>query len=142
MSRTKFQQGPWNLGAWSVPMGIISSIFLFSTSICFFFPTSFDKNMRQTWDDFNYSIFVFSGALFIAATYWFLPKSWGGARHFFTGPVRPEDVQIDGNGEFKEQKFMKMRVNNNEHSSTVNPHVSEVNVRKTSPNEHESPDGP
>lgn len=98
--------------------------------------------MHQTWDDFNYSIFVFAGALLIAATYWFLPKSWGGARHFFTGPVRPEDVQIDENGEFKEQKFIKMPVNNNEYTSTVNPHVSEVNVPKTSLNEHESPDGP
>ncbi len=96
--------------------------------------------MRQTWDDFNYSIFVFAGALFIAATYWFLPKSWGGARHFFTGPVRPEDVQIDENGEFKEQKFMKMHVN--DRSSTANPHISEGNVIKPSPNQHESPDGP
>ena len=101
VSRTKFQQGPWNLGRWSVPIGTISSIFLVSTSICFFFPTNFDENMNQTWEDFNYTIFVFSGALIIAATYWFLPKSMGGARHFFTGPVRPEDVEIDENGEFK-----------------------------------------
>jgi hypothetical protein len=48
--------------------------------------------MNQTWEDFNYTIFVFTGALIIAGTYWFLPKSMGGARHFFTGPVRPEDV--------------------------------------------------
>jgi hypothetical protein len=33
----------------------------------------------------------------------------GGARHFFTGPVRPEDVEIDENGEFKEQKFLKIK---------------------------------
>jgi len=36
-----------------------------------------------------------------------LPKSLGGARHFFTGPVRPEDVIIDDNGEFfHEKKFI------------------------------------
>jgi hypothetical protein len=81
-----------------------------ATSICFFFPTNFDENMQQTWEDFNYSIFVFSGALLIAATYWFLPKSLGGARHFFTGPVRPEDVILDENGElFNEKKFIAQK---------------------------------
>ena len=108
-------------------MGIVSSIFLVSTSVCFFFPTNFDENMRQTWDDFNYSIFVFSGALIIAATYWFLPKSCGGARHFFTGPVRPEDVKMDEDGEYKEQKFIKMPVNVIDFSSNLNPHASEDN---------------
>jgi hypothetical protein len=98
--------------------------------------------MNQTWDDFNYSIFVFSGALFIAATYWFLPKSWGGARHFFTGPVRPEDVKLDENGEFKEQKFIKMPVNTIERTSTSNPHLSELKIPKTSTVENDSPDGP
>jgi len=49
--------------------------------------------MEQTWENFNYTIVVFSGALLIAATYWNLPKSLGGAKHFFTGPVRPEDIQ-------------------------------------------------
>jgi hypothetical protein len=29
--------------------------------------------------------------LIIALIYWFLPKKCGGARHFFTGPRRPED---------------------------------------------------
>jgi len=50
---------------------------------------------------------VFSGALLVAGTYWFLPKSLGGARHFFTGPVRPEDVELDENGEFQEKKFIQ-----------------------------------
>lgn len=78
-----------------------------ATSICFFFPTSFDENMQQTAEDFNYTIVVYGGALIVAATYWFLPKSLGGARHFFTGPVRPEDVVLDENGNFKEQKFIR-----------------------------------
>jgi amino acid transporter len=103
VSRTKFQQGPYNLGWWSVPNGIIASIFLVSTSVCFFFPTSFDENLHQTAEDFNYTIVVYGAALIVAGTYWFLPKSLGGARHFFTGPVRPEDVVQ----EFKEVKFIK-----------------------------------
>lgn len=106
VSRKTFVQGPWNIGKWSVPNGIISSIFLVATSICFFFPTAFDENMQQTLEDFNWTIVVFGGALVIAGTYWFLPKSLGGARHFFTGPVRPEDVLE--NGQYKEQKLVTM----------------------------------
>jgi hypothetical protein len=49
--------------------------------------------MEQTWENFNYTIFVFTGALLIAGTYWNLPRSLGGAKHFFTGPVRPGDIQ-------------------------------------------------
>jgi hypothetical protein len=50
--------------------------------------------MEQTWENFNYTIVVFTGALLIATTYWNLPKSLGGAKHFFTGPVRPEEIQL------------------------------------------------
>ena len=46
VSRHTFQQGPWNLGRYSVLNGSIASIFLVFTSICFFFPTSFDENMN------------------------------------------------------------------------------------------------
>jgi amino acid transporter len=104
VSRNTFVQGPWNLGRFSVFNGVVSSIFLVGTSICFFFPTSFDENMHQTWDGFNYTIVVFTGALLIAATYWILS-----ARHFFKGPIRPEDVVLDLSEmpeEFKEKKFI------------------------------------
>lgn len=92
------------MGKWSVINGYFAGVFLVLTSICFFFPTNFDDNMHQTAVGFNYTIAVFTGALLIAGTYWFLPKSLGGARHFFTGPVRPED--LDENGMFKDKKFI------------------------------------
>jgi hypothetical protein len=91
VARNTYKQGPWNIGRFSYINGVISALFLVVTSICFFFPTSFDDNMQQTAENFNYTIVVFTGALVIAGTYWFLPKSLGGARHFFTGPNRPED---------------------------------------------------
>jgi hypothetical protein len=62
--------------------------------------------MQQTAEEFNYTIVVFGGALLLAGTYWFLPKSLGGARHFFTGPIRPEDVVTEQSPEFKEQKLV------------------------------------
>lgn len=108
VSRKTFQQGPWNIGRLSIINGIIASIFLVLTSICFFFPTSFDENLKQTAEDFNYTIVVFTVALLIAATYWFLPKKLGGARHFFTGPVRPEDVLASETPkQFVEKKIVK-----------------------------------
>lgn len=85
--------------------GCISSIFLVCTSLCFFLPTNFDENMQQTIEDFNWTCVVYGACLFIAGTYWFLPKGCGGARHFFTGPMRPEDVAAEG--EFKEKKLGK-----------------------------------
>lgn len=107
VSRKTFKQGPWNLGRLSLIIGIISSVFLVATSICFFFPTNFDENMQQTVEDFNWTIVVYGGALFVAGTYWFLPKKLGGARHFFTGPLRPEDlVEEEGPKEFVEKKIV------------------------------------
>lgn len=105
VSRNTFQQGPYNLGRWSQLNGSIAAIFLVCTSICFFLPTSFDANMHQTVQGFNWTIVVWTGALMIAGTYWFLPKSLGGARHFFKGPVRPEDVVQDIGGQ--EKKFIR-----------------------------------
>ncbi len=54
--------------------------------------------MQQTAEDFNYTCVVFGGALVIAGGYWFLS-----ARHFFKGPVRPEDVAES----LKEVKLVK-----------------------------------
>lgn len=59
--------------------------------------------MQQTAEDFNYTIAVYGGAFIIALIYWFLPECMGGARHFFKGPIRPEDVNSDGY--FKEEKL-------------------------------------
>ena len=105
-SRNTFQQGPYNLGRWSILNGTVSAIFLVATSICFFFPTQFDDNMQQNAEGFNYTCVVYGGALIVAGTYWFLPKSLGGARHFFKGPQRPED-QIDDESTFHEKKLVK-----------------------------------
>lgn len=53
---------------------------------------------------------MYGGALIVAATYWFLS-----ARHFFKGPVRPEDV---AEMEFKEIKLMNRKI---EKAAVENP---------------------
>jgi hypothetical protein len=68
-------------------------VFLLFTSIIFFFPVSFDGNMQQTADGFNYTCVVVFAILLFAGVYWFLPKRLGGARHHFKGPKRPEDIE-------------------------------------------------
>lgn len=57
--------------------------------------------MQQEADSFNYTCVVYGAALIVAGAYWFLS-----ARHFFKGPIRPEDI-VDG--EFKESKFPKKK---------------------------------
>lgn len=65
---------------------------------------------------------VYGGALFVAATYWFLPKRLGGARHFFTGPVRPDDLDENGpKAEFTEKKIVK-----NERNLTEDTFISQL----------------
>ena len=96
VSRDTFKQGPYNLGKWSILNGSVASVFLFITSIFFFFPTSFNAEMKQEAESFNYTCVVYGGALLIAAAYWFLS-----ARHFFKGPIRPEDIAED----YHEVKF-------------------------------------
>jgi hypothetical protein len=103
VSRNTFQQGPYNLGRLSILNGVIASVFLVCTSICFFFPTSFDENMQQTAEDFNYTCVVYGAALVVAGIYWF-----GGARKWFTGPVRPEDILPgETEQEYLEKKIVK-----------------------------------
>jgi len=68
-----------SLGKWSVPLGVISVIWLFGTSTLFFLPVSKPLN-KETM---NYSCVVIGGVAVLAAIYWIV---WG--RHVFVGPRR------------------------------------------------------
>lgn len=115
VAKNTFEQGPFNLGRWSILVGWVSFIFLTLTNIFFVFPTSFDENMEQTPLDFNYTCVVYGGALLIAMIYWFFPVY--GARNNFKGPKRPddEDFELDENGNPKEFHDMKLADGPNAH---------------------------
>jgi len=88
VSRNTFVKSTVNLGPFSIIIGWVSVCWLFMTSCFFLFPNQFNEDLQQTATIFNYTCAVVGLVLIVASIYWFLPKSCGGARHFFTGPKR------------------------------------------------------
>jgi amino acid transporter len=80
-ARHTFPVGEFTLGQFSVPIAIISSIWLTITSIIMLFPA----NYPVTTDNMNYAVVVISGVAIIASLYWIFS-----ARHWFVGPKRTD----------------------------------------------------
>jgi amino acid transporter len=72
-----FQHGPWHLGAWSRPIGIISVLWVIFISVLFMLPTG----APVTAQNFNYTGIVVLGALIILVVWWLVS-----ARSWFKGP--------------------------------------------------------
>ena len=72
-----FQRGPWHLGAWSRPIGVISVIWVVFISILFMLPSI----TPITAVTFNYTPVVVLGTLVILVVWWMVS-----VRHWFTGP--------------------------------------------------------
>ena len=72
-----FQHGPWHLGAWSRPIGIISVIWVIGIAVLFMLPTV----NPVTAANFNYTPILVLGALIILVVWWLVS-----ARHWFKGP--------------------------------------------------------
>jgi amino acid permease (GABA permease) len=74
----KFQRGPWHLGRWSRPVGIIAVAWIGFISILFILPQAFPGNTLKT---FNYAIVAVGVVLLYSGGYWFLS-----AKNWFKGP--------------------------------------------------------
>ena len=72
-----FQRGPWHLGRWSRPVGIIAVVWVVIISILFILPVF----SPITAANFNYTIVAVAVVLGFAGTYWLVS-----ARKWFTGP--------------------------------------------------------
>ncbi len=72
-----FQRGPWHLGAWSRPIGVISVLWVVFISILFMLPTI----NPITAVTFNYTPVVVLGTLVILVIWWM-----ASVRHWFKGP--------------------------------------------------------
>ena len=82
-----FQVGPWNLGAWSKPIGWIAVIWVVFISVLFLLPTA----TPITATDFNYTLVIVPG-LFVIITIWWLVS----ARHWFKGPIiQGSEVELE-----------------------------------------------
>jgi amino acid transporter len=84
---TNFPVTPFDLGNWSFPVGVISSLWLIGTSCIFFLPTVFPVSV----DAMNWLIVVVSGCIALGTVNWIF-----NSRFNFTGPKRvaiavPED---------------------------------------------------
>ncbi|TNV80914.1 hypothetical protein FGO68_gene5046 [Halteria grandinella] len=91
VSKSTFKTSSFSLGALSLPLGWLSVIWLFLTSIFFLLPLKFDENMHQTWEDFNWTPVVLGGMSVVAMVYW-----WVSARKFFQGPKRVHEDDAAG----------------------------------------------
>lgn len=74
----KFQRGPWHLGRWSRPVGIIAVVWIGFIAILFCLPQLAPGNSATT---FNYAILAVAVVLVYAGGYWLLS-----AKNWFKGP--------------------------------------------------------
>jgi amino acid permease (GABA permease) len=74
---SNFQRGPWHLGRWSAPIGIIAIAWVVFITILFILPTANPIH----WSNFNYTIVALLVVIGYAGISWVVS-----ARHWFTGP--------------------------------------------------------
>lgn len=86
-----FKPGPFNLGFFSLPIGITAIAFMAFMIIVFSFPTTPTTDAASM----NYAIVVLGGVLLLSLAWYYCPV-YGGI-HWFTGPVPNIDAdRIDG----------------------------------------------
>jgi len=73
----RFDKGPWHLGRWGRPIGIVASLWVLFIFVLFMLPTASPVSVKN----FNYTPIAFLVVLGGAAVWWFVS-----ARTWFTGP--------------------------------------------------------
>lgn len=74
----EFHPGPWHLGAWSKPIGIVAVLWVAFIAVLFMLPAA----NPITASNFNYTPIVVLGTIAIITVWWFVS-----ARFWFKGPV-------------------------------------------------------
>jgi amino acid permease (GABA permease) len=74
---SSFKPGPWQLGRWSRPIGIIAVAWVAIISVLFMLPTTSPIN----WSDFNYTVIAVVVVIGFAGIWWLVS-----AHKWFTGP--------------------------------------------------------
>ena len=78
MAGAKFVRGPWHLGQWSTPVGVIAVVWIVFIAILFCLPQVAPGNTLST---FNYSIVAVGVVVLYSGGYWLLS-----AKNWFKGP--------------------------------------------------------
>src|SRR6202167_5713961 len=63
---SSFQRGPWHLGRWSYPVGIVAVVWVIFITILFMLPTASPIG----WGNFNYTIVAVLAVIGFAGIYW------------------------------------------------------------------------
>jgi amino acid permease (GABA permease) len=74
---SSFQRGPWHLGRWSRPIGIVAVAWVCIISVLFMLPTTSPIG----WGDFNYTVIAVVVVVGFAGIWWLVS-----AHKWFTGP--------------------------------------------------------
>ncbi|KAF9569947.1 hypothetical protein BGW38_008794 [Lunasporangiospora selenospora] len=83
-ARDSFEPGPVSLGRFSIPIGVISCVWIVIITVLFVLPTS----SPVTAKNMNYTVaIVAASAIYIFANWYF------NARHWFKGPVSNIDLE-------------------------------------------------
>jgi amino acid permease (GABA permease) len=77
MQGETFQRGPWHLGRWSRPIGIVAVVWVGFITILFMLPQA----SPVSWKTFNYAPVAVLAVIGFAGIYWMVS-----ARRWFTGP--------------------------------------------------------
>jgi len=96
-----FKPGPFNLGIFSLPVGLISVLWMGFMGIVFLFPTTPETDAP----DMNYTVVVLGGVLILSIAWYYFPV-YGGV-HWFTGPVRNIDRVKSDNASGSEKDYNK-----------------------------------
>jgi amino acid permease (GABA permease) len=72
-----FRRGPWHLGRWSTPVGVIAVVWVVFITILFMLPAA----SPITWTTFNYTVFAVVAVVGFAGIWWLVS-----AHKWFTGP--------------------------------------------------------
>ncbi|KAI7153702.1 hypothetical protein KC316_g14667 [Hortaea werneckii] len=92
IGRKHFKPAKWNLGAWSIPVSVIASLYIVFLFVVLMLPQLYPVNAQTL----NYAPIVIGGITVIALGGWFFPFSLG-ARYWFEGPKRTiTDVELAG----------------------------------------------
>ncbi|KAL4246862.1 Amino Acid-Polyamine-Organocation Transporter [Abortiporus biennis] len=90
LGNNDFKPGPFNLGRFSLPVGIIAVLWMLFMGIVFLFPAT----PAPAVQDMNYTIVVMGGVMGLSLVYYYFPK-YGGV-YWFKGPIPTIDDQVDG----------------------------------------------
>ncbi|KAF9529047.1 amino acid/polyamine transporter I [Crepidotus variabilis] len=89
IGKNDLKPGPFSLGVFSFPVGVIAVTFMTFMSVVFLFPSTPQPSVA----DMNYAVVVFGGVMILSLMWYYFPR-YGGV-HWFVGPVKTIDIPVE-----------------------------------------------